>query len=155
MSTLLSLMRQLNSKERFFLVGHALGNTTFTPSSEICRGIHNALGVEVPSSVFAAMDYHLDWIYASVYLSQTQDPLPIVLTETGCMSGSQEDIDFLIAFEDSRECRIVLLEAKGVTKWSNSQMNSKARPLISPPRSVARPQKATSPCRASRGLPPR
>lgn len=48
------------------------------------------------------------------------------------MTATQEDIDFLIAFadkDDSSLVHLVMLEAKGVTGWSNSQLARKARRL--------------------------
>jgi len=44
------------------------------------------------------------------------------------IAGSQEDVDLLLAWDDPVP-RLVLIEAKGYTGWSNKQLASKARRL--------------------------
>jgi len=75
-----------------------------------------------------AMDYHLDWLFASIQLSfdSTKRIFPI---EDDCISANQQDVDLLVAFERENETHIVLLEAKALTGWSNEQLNSKAKRL--------------------------
>lgn len=83
------------------------------------------------------MDYHLDWLYgalflashdeAAIYLNQTSTLIPDL--DKRMVSGNQEDIDLLVGFELDGICHLLILEAKGVTGWSNSQLLSKARRL--------------------------
>jgi hypothetical protein len=122
-------LRSFNSKERFFLIGRALGNTDFTPSETFRKEIENLLDLKLPNQLFAAMDYHLDWLYASLFLAFDSDQYGIYSNSDGIIKGQQEDIDFIIAFVQDTLCHIVLIEAKGVMGWSNKQMDSKVARL--------------------------
>lgn len=122
-------LRSFNSKERFFLIGRALGNSNFTPSETFRKEIENRLNLKLPSQLFAAMDYHIDWLYASLYLAFYDGGDKIYSNCDRIIKGQQEDIDFIIAFVQDTLCHIVLIEAKGVMRWSNKQMDSKAERL--------------------------
>jgi len=122
-------LRSFNSKERFFLIGHALGNPDFTPSETFRKEIENCLNLKLPSQLFTAMDYHLDWLYASLYLAFYDGGDKIYSNCDRIIKGQQEDIDFIIAFVQDTLCHIILVEAKGVMGWSNKQMDSKAERL--------------------------
>jgi hypothetical protein len=124
---LIENLRSFNSKERFFLIGHILGNPNFTPSQAFKENIEDSLGLKTPDELFAAMDYHLDWLYASLYLTFNGDGESGIFTNRDhLIKGQQEDIDFIMAFEEDTACHIILVEAKGVTGWTNKQMDSKA-----------------------------
>ena len=69
MSAIIEYLRTFNRKERFFLVGTALGNPAFRFDSAFSERLGGTFALEVPADVFVAMDYHLDWIYARAYLS--------------------------------------------------------------------------------------
>jgi len=134
MSSIIDNMRRLNSKERFFLINYALGSREFPLSAKFCEDVANALdlGFELPPSLFSAMDYHLDWLFASLRLAS---PLPVQKpgvfpNEDTCIEATQEDIDFIIAFEHDGKTHIILLEAKGVTGWTNKQLQSKKDRLV-------------------------
>ena len=130
MATLMELLESFNRKERFFLIGDALGNRTFRLSSDFRAKISKAFGIEPPISAFVAMDYHLDWIHASLFLTQqgNDDETVHMNTET-VATGTQEDIDLLIVFEVEDITHILLLEAKAATGWTNKQTLSKANRL--------------------------
>jgi hypothetical protein len=73
------------------------------------------------------MDYHLEWLYAALRGTEIGQPYH----NTGFVKGNQEDVDLLVAFRDGTSTRVILLEAKGDTAWSNPQMKSKAeRPRV-------------------------
>jgi hypothetical protein len=127
MSQVIENLRQLNSKERFFLIGYALGNRAFYPSPEMRNDLQKAFSLKLPRSVFASMDFHLDWIFAALKLAFSRTKQTVFPIEIDCIKARPEDIDFLIAYDRGKLCHIVLLEAKGVTGWSNSQMDSKAK----------------------------
>lgn len=118
-----------NRKERFFLVGSALGNPRFTLGDHFRSELGRAMGVDVPEHAFVAMDYHLDWINAAleqaggvnVFVPRPQDGGDRVIT------GSQEDIDLVVSFFGADgTSHVVLVEAKGDFSFGNSQMDSKA-----------------------------
>jgi hypothetical protein len=131
MSQLIKHLKQFNSKERFFLVGQILGNPDFVPSPKFRKELGIVLNpLEIPDKVFSAMDYHLDWIYASLKLATDEEASKIYVNSDKVIMGQQEDVDFLIAFDEGNETHIVFLEAKGVTGWTNKQMSSKIRRFI-------------------------
>ncbi|MFM5712054.1 hypothetical protein ACET7C_19680 [Aeromonas veronii] len=95
--------------------------------------ISKLIKVKIPNEYFAAMDYHLDWIYASLFLTQEHGkkifPRNFIDNNKKVdlqISGTQEDVDFLIAFVDHENItHIVMIEAKGDSYFSNAQLNSK------------------------------
>lgn len=127
---LISLLKYFNRKERFFLVGQALGNKDFRISEEFRKIITSKINVEVPPDAFAAMDYHLDWIYASLYCAEKGTNKFITENPLG-LNSNQEDVDFLIAFKKDEIYNLVLIEAKAESGWTNKQLGSKAEKLRS------------------------
>ncbi len=126
---LLDNLRSFNRKERFFLVGMALGNPEFKLCQEFREEVNEELNVEIAEDVFAAMDYHLDWIYASLFLAFNNASDRVFPSVDGLITATQEDIDFLIAYQDGEKCHLVLLEAKGVMGFTNRQLQSKIQRL--------------------------
>ncbi len=125
---LISLLKYFNRKERFFLVGQALGNKDFKISDEFREVISKKINIEIPPDSFSAMDYHLDWIYASLYCSEKGSTGFIADNSLG-LNANQEDIDFLIAFKKEEIYHLVLIEAKAESGWNNKQLGSKADKL--------------------------
>jgi len=123
---LLDLLRTLNAKERFFLLGHALGNPQFTLTEQFRFKLGELLSVRIPEDAFCGMDYHLDWLYAALQLSANGDTVGIYPNDDGIIKAHQEDIDLLVGFKDGDGCRIILIEAKAATVWKSGQMKSKA-----------------------------
>ena len=128
MSQFIDRLREFNSKERFFLVGQILGNPAFVPSVAFRKQLGKELDLQIPENAFAAMDYHLDWIYASLFIVN-DPPTKRYQNEDNIIKAQQEDIDFLIAYDEGNTTHIILIEAKGVTGWTNKQMKSKAKRL--------------------------
>lgn len=129
---LIGLLECFNRKERFFLVGNALGNSSFRLSADFRERLGKALRLEekIPECAFAAMDYHLDWVAAAleayghddeelVFPSRERDGRRLV-------EGTQEDVDFLIVFKGKDENHhLIFIEAKAYTPWDGRQMRSK------------------------------
>jgi hypothetical protein len=126
MQNLIEHLKDFNSKERFFLVGKILGNPSFTLASEFREKLSELLKIPIPADALSAMDFHIDWLYASLNLAKDNDLTKIYPNENKFIKAQQEDIDWLIAFKDQSEYHLVLIEAKGVTGWTNKQMTSKA-----------------------------
>ena len=126
MQNLIKYLKDFNSKERFFLAGQILGNPSFTPSSEFREKLSALLEISIPADALSAMDYHIDWLYASLNLAKDNDLSKIYPNENRFIKAQQEDIDWLIAFKTQSAYHLVLIEAKGVTGWTNEQMTSKA-----------------------------
>jgi hypothetical protein len=130
MSVLTECLQSFNSKERFFVVGEILGNPQFQPSPDFLEQVCKALQLPVPKPpIFCAMDYHLDWIYASLQVAGDRQDGLIYPNSEGKIKAQQEDVDFLIACDADDVCHMILIEAKGVTGWNNRQMTSKANRL--------------------------
>ena len=124
---LIEWLEAFNRKERFFLVGNALGNTNFNLSDEYRTKLHSVLGIHPPQHSFVAMDYHLDWIHAGLFLSSSANQLNNVHeNKVPIVTANQEDIDLLVAFEDLGVTHLLMIEAKAATGWTNKQTLSKA-----------------------------
>lgn len=131
--SLIDNLKSFNRKERFYLIGQMLGNPEFHMDKTQLDEISKLIKVKIPNKCFAAMDYHLDWIYASLFLTQEHDekPFPRNFIDNNKkvdlqISGTQEDVDFLLAFVDPENTtHIVMIEAKGDSYFSNGQLDSK------------------------------
>lgn len=125
MPTVLEYLESFNRKERFFLVGTALGSPKFRLAPSFRARLGEAFSVQVPGNAFAAMDYHLDWIHASLFLPGREDD-PVHPNTPRIVSGNQEDTALLVAFEENSITHILLIEAKAETSWNNEQLKSEA-----------------------------
>ena len=132
MGGLIEYLKDFNSKERFFLVGQILGKTDFIPSDKFRQKLGESLGLKIPDEMFSSMDYHIDWIYASLELAAHGDKTRIHLNSDGTDSiikAQQEDVDFLIAYNHMGQSHLIFIEAKGVTGYTKKQMDSKMKRL--------------------------
>lgn len=130
MSDLIEILKKFNRKERFFLIGQALGNHTFELSDSFRKDLCAKIGVEVPDCAYAAMDYHLDWIAASLRAYCEPDPTKESYSNEGrVVTGTQQDVDLLIAFREGEDYHLILVEAKGYSYWDNEQLLAKAKRL--------------------------
>ncbi len=135
MADLIKLLKQFNRKERYFLIRQALGVEEFQLSERFRKKLGRKIGLkeEIPCDAFAAMDYHLDWVAASLQAYREcmsmDEVLCKVFSNSGdekVVMGNQQDIDFLIAFNANEYCHLVFLEAKGYGSWDSNQMREKA-----------------------------
>ncbi|MCR6501539.1 hypothetical protein MUO32_21100 [Shinella sp. CPCC 101442] len=137
--TLVERLKQLNRKERYWLLQNALVETNGDlPLAERFRkGLAKEIGVSVvPASAWWAMDYHIDWLFSALVLDRfgPQPPDRFLNYENTdnaekpprrLIRGTQEDFDLIIGFERT----LILVEAKGVTSWGNSQLTRKCERL--------------------------
>lgn len=127
-NNLIEILRRFNRKERFFLVGAALGNINFTLGKEFQKALEDKIDAKIYGDVFTAMDYHLDWIDVSLKLWNGSIKIGENFQNLNSqINKNQEDIDLVIAFKSSDKYHMVLIEAKGVTGWTNKQMDSKVK----------------------------
>jgi len=106
-------------------------------------------GVDLEATcVFAGMDYHLDWLFVSLWLSSSRpnwspnahDLPPVEMdehvadpnvgdlyTDFRPVMGNQEDVDLLAVYRKADDYWIVLVEAKGSAAFDRVQL---ARKLI-------------------------
>ena len=130
MMTLMEHLESLNRKERFFLIGDVLGNRAFALSTDFRARLREAFGIEPPSGAFVAMDYHLDWIHASLFLTQPgKNEDAVDCNAETVATGNQEDVDLLVAFEEGDITHLLLVELKAATGWTNNQTLSKSKRL--------------------------
>ena len=130
MGSVLRHLQDFNRKERFYLIGMALGNQKFGLSESFRMTLGDVLNVRIPEDAFAAMDYHLDWLAASLYLAANPGASAPYKLDRRLITGTQEDIDFLVAYESDNWCHVIMLEAKGVTGFTNRQFRSKVDRLV-------------------------
>lgn len=131
MSSFIDNLDRLNRKERYFLIGMALGNPQFRLDPRFRDKLSDKYGLTIPDTAFVAMDYHLNWIFEAASLS-FGTPLRGSMFDNSArvVDGTQEDIDLLVAFEDGSGLHhVIMLEAKGFSSFSNKQFDHKMRRL--------------------------
>ena len=132
MADLIEILKSFNRKERFFLVGAALGNPEFKLSKDYRKELSKRAGVgKIPADAFVAMDYHLDWLHASLFIwnhGNSGDEGPFC-NDIGVSTGNQQDIDLFVAFKVEEVYHLILIEAKVYSSWDNKQMRLKAKRL--------------------------
>lgn len=150
---LANALHQFNAKERNFLMRFALlGEADSGPRSPSARWVDpvflQALKVALESSqiklnkgarcIYAAMDYHLEWLHAALWSVGQTDPefkacpikrhpfeTPPSEPKQHDVMGNQEDADLVLVIEDGDHTYLVLIEAKGDSSFSRSQLASK------------------------------
>lgn len=92
---------------------------------------------ENPQCIYAAMDYHLEWLHAALWSVRRPAsdgkavPIwpdregPIRAPEQFDIMGNQEDADLVVVIEDRGHAYLVLIEAKGDSSFSRTQLASK------------------------------
>jgi hypothetical protein len=123
------LFREFNRKERYWLVREAVGSSSAKLGDDFRSKLQAALKkhskpVEIPAHAEWAIDYHIDWIVALLRLydrTKTGNSDTTFSNDTNEIRGSQQDFDLVVAFNDV----LILIEAKGVGRWSNNQLESK------------------------------
>lgn len=134
------LVRQLsrfNRKERYALLGEALGQKPFVPAYSFVHRYLAACEVSIRgvSQAWCWMDYHLDWAWAALrtvgedgsHLGKKKFESPEWPTIDGFLNvnANQEDTDLLLAVTDDDELHLFFIEAKWQTPWTSKQVLSK------------------------------
>ena len=133
MSSLLETIESLNRKERYFLFAHVTGNRDdgLALAPGFLQRLGEALHLEfpIPDDAKGFVDYHMDWLHAAVLMAR-EPTAGTIHPNTPCVStGTQEDIDLLVAFERTGVTWLLLVEAKAEASWTNGQVGSKSRRL--------------------------
>lgn len=133
-------LKRFNRKERYHLLRQAVVGGPFLLQGEFREQLVEALPVDsIPDDAYVAMDYHLDWIASALCLADervTDDTassslpnwLPHANGEGGdwrVMTGTQEDVDLLVAWRSGEDLHLALVEAKVESGWDGSQLKSK------------------------------
>ena len=144
MEDLIKILESFNRKERYFLLTRTLALHSkgaiqaFSLSKEFRNRLVEEIGLNKHGikECFVAMDYHLDWIHGS--LAQAYQRNGKKLDKNGNeifpyeeheVTGTQEDIDLLVAFKVDTKYHLVLIEAKGYSAWDIEQLCSKSKRL--------------------------
>lgn len=123
MSQLIDKLKSFNRKERYWLINKALGDGASRLDAEFVDELTKILGENVPCDAWWAMDYHIDWIFATLLsLEENKD---CYCNDFGYITSTQEDVDFIVAFDN----KIILIEAKWDGSWSQSQIGNKLERL--------------------------
>ncbi len=119
-------LRAFDSHERGILLQWATG-LDFQLSEALRGALGELLDLQVPQRAYVAMDYTLDWLHAGLrtYREQAEVGTLHDWPGDGRLTATGEDVDLLVAWQDQQP-RLVLIEAKGFTGWSNKQLLSKA-----------------------------
>lgn len=118
-----------NRKERYYVFTQAVGMERMTLGAECRVALSACIGVPVPPTARAYIDYHLDWIHAATVLPALGNDGAHDNKVLEVAGGNQEDIDLLVVFGHHGREVAVLIEAKGATGWTNDQMDSKYKRL--------------------------
>lgn len=130
MTKFIERLKQFNRKERYHIIKAACKDA-FMLSEEFKAELKTIIKSEIPDDAFVAMDYHFDWIYASLFLAEKDilDAKSAYKRDPKTITANQEDVDLLIAFSDNtipELTHLIMIEAKFDTAWGNSQLESKA-----------------------------
>jgi len=108
-----------------------LGITEFKLDTKFREQLDKLLELRIHRDAFVAMDYTIDWVYASLKWAKGEQDVydkadMVQLNEKG------HDIDLLVAYEDDvndKLTHIIFIEAKGVTPWKTAEMKPKVERL--------------------------
>lgn len=115
-------LKKFNRKERYWLIRNALGPSSGQLGEKFREELKSTIGIEIPKNAWWSMDYHLDWLVGALALFEDHEiNVKARDNRAGLVKGNQEDIDLIVAFENT----LILIEAKGDTSWSNAQLGSK------------------------------
>lgn len=158
-ATLIRNLKLFNAKERDHLmraaylgVGKPYGDETKFLSEDFDKKLKRhaiEMGLDdTARCVFAGMDYHLDWLFAALWITanvsnwdgksvngisapleshKAVDRIKNLHSDFRPVTGTQEDIDLLVVYADGKKLVILFIEAKGSADFDQVQL---ARKLI-------------------------
>lgn len=126
MSNIVEALKRFNRKERYWLLRNALGDGSKRLGDDFRQNLGEILDIKVPAHAWWAMDYHLDSIIGALHLCTGGKVGDKVQNDKKLVHGTHGDVDMVVAFNKT----LILIEAKGVTAWSNSQLNPKVDRLV-------------------------
>ena len=131
MADLIKILESFNRKERFFLIREASGEKAFSLSEDYRKKLASAICIdEIPCNAFVAMDYHFDWLYASLFLADKSCEEGPFCNDIEVSTGTQQDIDLLVAFKSEEIYHLILVEAnRAYGSWNNKQLAQKSNRL--------------------------
>ena len=124
MPSVLTWLERLNYKERCYLFQRVTGGITL--GEDMRQTLSKAFLVEVPRKVAVYIDYHLDWLHAALEAAKsgTADG-GTFCNSAGVATGTQRDVDLLVAFQGVNAVHLLMLEAKLKGGWNPGQLAGK------------------------------
>ncbi|KAI96020.1 hypothetical protein T281_02390 [Rhodomicrobium udaipurense JA643] len=96
------ILSQFNRKERHWGLHALLASVEI--DDQFRSLIKEKIDVDVPPTAWWAIDYHFDWLHAALTCFEQQlEPLELRPQSNArqVIKGNQEDIDFIIAFDET------------------------------------------------------
>ena len=124
MPNLVECLRSFNRKERYWVIRNALGECAKRLSPEFLQLLEDEVGVSIERDAWWAVDYDINWFIAALLLYNgvtRGENVEIGGGKLAIQGGNPQDFDLVVAFNAT----VILIEAKGVTSWSNEQMRNK------------------------------
>ncbi len=129
MSNIIGALHAYNRRERHHLMAKAVGNqgqlrldVRFLTQLE--NSLRPGLSGEIRPNADVFVDYAIDWLFASVHYPG-KEPGSQKMKVTEDITATNQDIDLLVAFEESGVTTLIMVEAKGATRFDPSQATKK------------------------------
>ena len=125
-------LRAFDRRERGLVVAWALDRIGFSLGYEFRSQLASALPSScspVSADAFAAMDYEMRWLHGALAAIVGQEAGPVAPIEQNGVDDSSlpplewtnEDVDLLVAYSKGVTTQLLMIEAKGYTKWNAQQ----------------------------------
>ncbi len=157
-ATLIRNLKLFNAKERDHLMraaylgvdGRYADTTQFLSKNFDDKLKTHLKGLDIDESkaicVFAGMDYHLDWLFAALWMTANHpnwhekpgdkiclplethkklDGINNLHSDFRPLTGTQEDIDLLVVYSDGKKLAMLFIEAKGSAAFNRVQLGRK------------------------------
>ncbi|MBA7503422.1 hypothetical protein ES706_02031 [subsurface metagenome] len=124
---LIQLLYDFDCHERFYVIRDLTGECGI--SAEYKDRITDFLKIPTSNVEFWSIDYSIDWLYAALFLSQTEPTGSIYDNVGNIIRGNNEDVDILLALRAEDKIHLVMIEVKIEIPFSESQLTSKVRRL--------------------------
>ena len=124
----IQLLYDFSCHERSYVLRHITGDCDV--SSEYKDKITNYLKIPQCKAEFWDIDYSIDWLYAALFLSQTEPPGNVYENAHNLIKGNNEDVDILLALRTGDAIDLVMMEVKVEKPFDKSQLASKVRRLL-------------------------
>jgi hypothetical protein len=134
MPTLQSFLMSFDRKERHALLNTIFKNNISIFSQHFLDSLASECGINLPKDYIWFIDYHIDWIEASIfcYLCKTSLDKKVIFARNGndtypefTLNFTQQDVDFLIYYQTQGRENFILVEAKYTMDWNDKQFQEK------------------------------
>jgi len=124
----IQLLYDFSCHERSYVIRHITGECDI--SSKYEDMITNYLKIPQCKVEFWDIDYSIDWLYAALFISQTEPLGNVYENVKNLIKGNNEDVDILLALRANDIIDLVMIEVKVEKPFDKSQLASKVRRLL-------------------------